>query len=244
MKQIIFTGYPTTMRTSIVTFSPTHQRMVKELKSYLQVNDKMSFSLGRITDTEISVGKEIQFFDIVSVDENTIKANYYGDHRGANEELIPMEKIIRLDNPFGEIPVLPGYEQLRKFFLVGEGFHPYNTFIAEVRETLINEIGNGVQLWYKNDDGSFSVIDGTLKEVNKGNIFMEDFYETLVRNNRPVSQEPLLRRKKNHRFISLKGYLCGACSSTLPMDDSRLIDDGKVFGQEATWDFTISEIVA
>lgn len=241
MKHLIFSGYPNTRRTSIVTFTPFCQNMFKELKSNLQIKDEMSFSLARITDTEVSVGKEIQFFDMKFVDEDTIEASYYDDHRGHDDELMPIKKIIRLDNPFGEIPVLPGYEQLRKFFLVGEGFHQYNLFIEEVKEILSGQIGNDIQLRYKNDDKSFSVIHGTLKEVNKGNIFMEDYHELLVKDNKSINAVILVNRKKNHRFISEKGYLCWVCPALF--DKTDRLDNGEVFGDKTVWNFLTEEIV-
>ncbi len=237
MKSIVFRGYPNTQRTNIVTFSALYNIMVEEIKGRLKGKNIISLCLGRISDIGLSIEEAVNFFNVVFINENTLQADYYGDFHDANDQKLPQKKIIRLDNAFGEIPILPGYEQTKKFFDIGEGLELYKTFIGEIRSALSKEIGNFVQLCYKNDDETFSVIDGIIKEVNKGNILMEDFREVLVKDNKSLRVDVFVKREKNHRFISEKGYLFSVSNSLL--NSSNLHDDGEVFGEEKCWPFLI-----
>ncbi len=240
MKQLIFHAYPATMRNGIVNFSSIYKRMIDETKKKLIGQTTISLHLGRITDAGVSISPSVNYFDVVETG-NMIKAKYYGDHHGNNDEKIPIEKTIRFDNPFGEIPVLPGYEQLSKFFLIGDDMESYRVFINEAREILSQEIGSKVQLRYKNDDRTFSVIEGFIKEVNKGNIFMEDYHEILVKDNKSVKVDLLQKRNKNHRFISEKGYLCWICPAFFNEEDKY--DEGEVFGEKEVWNFETQQLV-
>ena len=234
MKHLIFNAYPATMRNDIVNFSAIYKRMIAEIKKKLIGQTTINLHLGRITDAGVSISPSVQYFDVIEAG-NMIKAKYYGDHYAENDDKLPIEKTIRFDNPFGEIPVLPGYEQIPKFFLIGDGMSSYRAFVNEAREILSEEIGNKVQLRYKNDDGTFSVIEGIIKEVNKGNIFMEDYHEILVKDNKSLKVDLLSSRNKNHRFISEKGYLCGVCPPIFNEKDKY--DDGQVFGESQVWNF-------
>ncbi len=232
-----FPGYPTKRRKDFVTFSVLYDNMIEEIKSLLAISTTIDLHLGRIIDSGISVGPEISFFDVMIIDENTIKAKYYGDLLGYENEKLPQEKTIRFDNPLGDIPVLPGYEQMPKFFNFGEGLEFYETFIREIREALSNEIGNCIQLCYRNDDCSLSLIRGTIKEVNKGNILMEDYDECLVIDNKSASGPSIKLRLKNHRFISENGYLCEISRAFFDKTEKYLVDDGLAFGEQVTWNF-------
>lgn len=242
MKRMIFNNYPDTMRKNIVVFSSLYKRMVDEIKTKLIGKTSISLFLGRISDTGISVTPSpVDFFNISQPAEDMIVVSYYGDHYDSQDRKIPIEKTIRFDNPFGEIPILPGYEQIPKFFVIGEELEQYRKFISEVREGLPNYVGQDIQLCYQNDNGSVSVIEGTLREVNRGNIFMDDYQEFLVIDNKSIKVDLLVNRKKNHRFISEAGYLFELCSTTF--NKKNMHDEGEIFGQEKTWRFLQPQIV-
>lgn len=236
MKKLIFSGYATTQRGNIVTLSPFYQSMAEEIKSKISKNESLELSLGRITDTGFVIAPAVKFFDFTEDEKNKniLNASYYGEYVGPGDKKIKMEKTIRFDNPLGEIPILPEYQQLPKFFLVGEELEHYKNFINEAREMLSNEIGSDVQLQYKNDDGTFSVVHAAVKEVNKGNIFTEDYNEILVVDNKSNTVNILFERKKNHRFISQIGYLIGVCP---PIFEKGHVTDDGIFGQEKLWKF-------
>lgn len=245
MKQIIFNDYTSTLRGDILTFSPTALSMFQQIKEKLLRSNKIELHIGRIIDTGVYVNpKPIKFFDITQPAENQLKVHYLSDIEGEDRKKMVLEKTLRFDNPLGEIPVLPGYDQTPKFFSIGDELGAYRNFIDDARELLRNEIGNPIQLCYKNDfeeidtdkkNNSFSIIEGNLKEVNKGNIFTNDYKEILLINNTTVKPENV-SRDKNHRFISEKGYLCAIFPPNFPRDDAAF-DDGKVFGQEPIWRF-------
>jgi hypothetical protein len=245
MKKLIFDDYPFTVRKDIVTFSPTFISMAEQIKE-LSKKGTIELYLGRINDSGINITTGlIKFFKITQLDENKLRVHYLSDIEEADKQKATLEKTIRFDNLFGEIPVLPGYDQMLKFFSIGEELEAYRNFIYDARELLREKIGEPIQLCYKNDfdeddndkkNNSFSVIEGIVKEVNKGNIFMHDYKEILVINNATVTPENV-SRNKNHRFISEKGYLCSIFPPRFFSDESGF-DDGKSFGQEATWKFS------
>jgi hypothetical protein len=246
MKQMTFNNYPTTGREDIVTFSEEGQAMLQLIDDMVNAG-RVNFHLkiARITDTDVSVSEVINFFSVSRRTEkdkkHIIDAYHYTDHFDEMDQLIPIKKEIRLDNPFGEIPILPGYEypQIKNFLKFGEGLEEYQTFMKEVRESLISEIGNEVRLVYKNDDGTFSVIEGKLIEVNRSNFLMEDYKELLVKDNKTFKSEDLARQK-NHRFISENGYLMQAGPAFFKKTTSTNIisDEGETFSTP-TWNFIL-----
>jgi hypothetical protein len=228
-------------RKDILTFSPLYYRMLKEIKNKLGENTVADLFLGRVSDTGISIAETTKFFGVVFVNENQIKAYYYHDHYSADGEPLPIEKTIRFDNPFGEIPILPGYEKLPKFFLIGDELELYQAFLKQVKNFLPDKLGKNIQLRYKNDDGTLSVIHGTVVEVNKSNILMNDYHETLIHEGKTVTANILENRTKNHRFISGNGYLCFVGNPIFSKNTNRF-DDGEVFGKENTWNSFVQNI--
>lgn len=240
MNNLIFDDYPFTLRKDIVTFSPTFLSMAEEIKE-LAKSGSIDLFIGRITDSGITISEEpIKFFDVTQPKDGQLKVHYPSDVEGLDKQ----QKILRLDNLFGEIPILPGYDQFAKFFSIGEELEAYKNFIDDARELLKGRIGKPIQLRYKNDfeeddskkeNNSFSAVEGIVKEVNKGNILMQDYKEILVINNRTVTPKDV-SRNKNHRFVSEKGYLC----SISPPYFSKVaagFDNGEAFGQDPTWNF-------
>ncbi len=245
MKPLTFPDYHTTGQAGIVTFTPFYERMIKEIKMKLNESKTIDLYLGRLSDTGFSVEPKItHFFDVQKGEnQNEFKVSYYGDYFDTTDQKLPIQKTIRFDNPFGEIAILPGYETMPKFFEIGKDLQSYQNFITAVREMLNEEIGNCIQLCYKNQDGSYSVVHGELIQVNKGNIFMEDYNEIKVINNQTVSGGPLLHsRKKNHRFVSQNGYLFAV---NIPCFQKGLpVDDGQVYGDTfpSPWNFTLEVV--
>lgn len=240
MKNLIFKNYFLTMRKDIVRFSQSYNSMINDIKAALLGRTTIKLSLGRISDTGVNISPVTSFFNVVKNSLTTITASYYGEqYNESGDDKIPITKTIRFDNPFGEIPILPGYEKTQ-VFLIGEDLESYQAFINQTRETLVDEVGKDIQLCYKNDDGSFSVIEGTLKEVNKGNIFLEDYCEILVVDNKSTRVELLVSREKNHRFISERGFLFSVSSAFF--NKENMMDDTQIFGYEPTWNFLIEKI--
>lgn len=227
MKTIIFKDFLGVKRADLLTFSKTYRRMIAELQA--NKNDSIELRLGRITDTGINIS-DLKRFSVERREESMLHVTYNDPQYEDTQH-----KTIRFDNVFGEIPILPGYENMPKFFRVGEEFATYQQFIQEVKDVLLPRIGNSVSLIYKNDDNSLSVIEGVLKEVNKGNIFMQDYRETKIFDEKTVSVNIGFERNKNHRFISENGFLfrvSGPIFGKLPA-----IDTGEEFGNEKSWKF-------
>lgn len=239
MKKVTFLGYENIYRKDILILSPEFYLMIDGLKSVLMEKKGVALRLGRISDQGVSMSDPINFFDI-NFDEDILKMSYFGDHHDSTgENALKETKSIRLDNPFGEIPILGSFkeDECLVFWNLGDNLLGYKDFIKESRNLLKGHIGEKVQLSYKNDDGTFSVVIGFLKEVNKGNILMEDTYEVLVKENKTSTASTLLRRLKNHRFVSENGYLVSVSSpfSSQPAG----FDDGLTFGESPTWKFLL-----
>lgn len=151
----------------------------------------------------------------------------------------PLTKVIRMDNVLGEIPLLPGFT--KSIFVDERKFSDeYKSFIVQAKEFFQQHKSETLSIVYKNDDGTYSVIDGIVKESNVGNYQLRDLAETLVKDNKTVCRSPL-DRDKFHRFISEKGFLCqvGFCNrSTFANDDEE------TFGEKETWSFPENESVA
>lgn len=248
MKQLTFSGYEKTTRTSIVTFSHFYYEMIEEIKSQIESSKEIDLCVGRITDTGVSISEPIHFFnlELIAGDKSisTLKAEYYGDHIGLDDSKLPIGKTFRFDNPFAEILISPRYVNLAEFFSFGERYESYGKFTSATKMMLINEFGNNIELHYKNDDGTFSVVCGMLLEVNKGNILMSDYLEILVgKDNKTVTSNQLFNRNKNHRFISENGYLCHAgptnFKNTNLQDNAGVVlsDLNEVFGEKCVWGF-------
>jgi hypothetical protein len=199
----------------------------------------ISLSLGRLTDSSFEVVPAINFSSVGLVDNNIIEALYYDQHHcDESGNLIAQKKVIRLDNPLAELPILPNYKGDSKFFTIGEELSSYRQFIKESREYLLTMIGQDITLYYKNDDLSISMVSGSLTEVNKSNIFMNDFHELLVKDNKTVRVE-ILSRPKNHRFISQNGYMFQVTPAIF--EKCQMYDGGEVFGIEKVWNFSIPQ---
>jgi hypothetical protein len=243
MKQIIFNEYPSTLRGDILAFSPTALSMFEEMKNELRKRDTIELYIGRISDTGIFISPgPTNFFNVTMPESNQLKVHYLSDIEDAGKQKMKAEKIIRLDNPLGEFPILSGYEEYPKFFVVGEELQHYKVFIEEARESLRCEIGNLIQLCYKNDItekypmGTFSAIEGRLKEVNKGNILMEDNREFLIIDNKVVKDDQCSKRMKNHRFVSENGFLISAGNAMFSAEPHY--DDGYIPGEnKSPWNF-------
>ncbi len=232
MRNIEFSGYENVSRLQLVNFSPGYLGMLTDLRLNIRENQTMNLCLVRITDVGVSVSPPINFSNL-SMEGNFIKGTYFDDHYQTDEgQKIPQTKTIRLDNPFGEVPIIPGW-QASKLFIFGEGLDEYQSFIEEARNGLLTELGKPIQLTYKNDDGSFSVVGGLLNIVNRGNIDVQDYYEILVVENKTVSANSLDRRK-NHRFISENGFLVMVGPAFAKPNS---MDTGEVFGIEKFWNF-------
>ena len=150
MKQLTFSGYEKTTRTSIVTFSHFYYGMIEEIKSQIENSNEVDLCVGRITDTGVSISEPIHFFNVELIAGDkaipTLKAEYYGDHIGNDDLKLPIGKTFRFDNPFAEILISPKYVNLDEFFTFGERYESYGKFIGETKMMLINEIGNNIEL--------------------------------------------------------------------------------------------------
>lgn len=235
MKTITFLDFNERKREDLLVFSETYKKMIQELFLCLSVGKTIELYLGRISDTGIEIGSSTRFL-ITGIEQNLFHTEYISP---THEEV--QKKTIRTDNVLGELPILPGYEKMPKFFKLGEGFKAYTEFVDEVRTNLKKEVGENITLVYRNDDGSFSLIEGKLKEVNKGNIFMQDYREMTVQHGKSCQITIGLSRNKNHRFVSQTGFLCKVMPEIFGND--QITDDGEVFGvEEKVWNFLYEKV--
>lgn len=221
-------------RRDFLVFTSAYVLMTKEIISLLAVGKTIKLCLARITDQGMSFSKPT-LFTVLAVSPSMFEVSYPDE---GYEEL--RTKTIRLDNVLGEIPVLPGFKEVI-FLDIGTFFENYKLFIAQVKIFFRHHEKECISLVYKNDDGSYSVIDGTIKKVNEGNYEMADSREILVRDNKTVRVD-LLSQNKYHRFISENGFLCQVSLAHSP--NISAVDDGEVFGEEVLWRFPQGKQVA
>lgn len=233
MNLLQFNQFNEIQRINLVTFSQYYLTHREEILYQAKKSNAILLKLGRVLDEEFRVQKAIQFYI------DWIEPFALGVHYSDRQYEQPVSKVIRLDNPLGEIPMLPSFKH-DHVLQIGESLPGFQDFISKVRMTLEQKLGEKVKLFYKNDDHSYSVIDCEIIFVNKGNIFTNDLREIHVVENKSKAVNLLALRKKNHRYVSEKGFLYRVELSSFK---GNFEDDGLVFGEDTTWEFPITEKV-
>jgi hypothetical protein len=209
MKHTIDFDHRSTLRSDLVIFSKWYPPAADTIKGFLSTGLVVNLRLARISDTGTIVSPVTYFFGAVRISDDQYECMYYDDFCDEVGEKISRKKILRFDNPLGEIPVFESVVECSHFFSVGEKFLAYKKFLSMVRIALRASIGEDVSLYYKNDDGTMSIIHTTILEVNKGNIFCDDFHERHEGSDGSTITAVIpVHRKMHHRFISQHGFLC------------------------------------
>jgi hypothetical protein len=197
--------------------------MLELLKTkIITTNDNESFplALGRVKDEHFQV-RDFFFAGVTEAYINHFVVKIKSDIEGGSPYV---NQTIRFDNILGDIPVLPGYENI-KLVEFGTSIREYQEFQNEVRTYMGNNINKNLALHYQNDDGTISIVHTTVFEVNKSNFLGDDFWESKETNKLDISH---FQRsgKKYHRFISENGFLFKADYSSVAPNQQ---DDGYVF---------------
>lgn len=137
-------------------------------------------------------------------------------------------RTIRIDNVFGEIPILLGFSYAT-IFCFGKKIETYRQFMEKISATDFHH--QYVTLYYKNIDGSTSEIYCQIKKANRSNFETIDFRERLIT---PTNDLGVTLKGPNgipdvHRFVSQNGYLYQIAETT--QQTISHFDDGEVFGQ-------------
>lgn len=233
MNLLQFNQFNEVQRIHLVTFSPNYLLHRNEILSRAKNSNSILLQLGRILDEDFQVQKAIQFYI------DWIEPFALGVHYSDRQHEEPVTKVIRLDNPLGEIPMIPSFKH-DHVIEIGKSLPGFQNFISDVRVALKQQLGEKVKLFYKNDDLSYSVIDCEIIFVNKGNIFANDLREIHVVGNKTKAVNLLVSRRKNHRFISENGFLYRIEPASF---NGNFEDDGLVFGEDSVWEFPNTEKV-
>ena len=137
-------------------------------------------------------------------------------------------RTIRLDNVFGEIPVLLGFSY-STIFCFGKKIETYRNFMEKV---LAADFHNQyATLSYRNNDGSISEIYCLIKKTNRSNFETVDYRETSLstNNDKGITLKGTNGMQDVHRFVSQVGYLYKIAETT--MQTFSHFDDGEVFGR-------------
>jgi hypothetical protein len=145
-----------------------------------------------------------------------------------NDDKVFVGRTIRLDNVFGEIPLLLDFSY-STIFCFGKKIVAYRQFMEQVLAAGFKD--QYATLYYKNIDGSTSEIYCLIKKKNRSNFETIDYRErlTTTENGLGVTLKGPNGIPDVHRFVSGNGYLYQIAETT--QQTISHFDDGEVFGQ-------------
>lgn len=209
-------------RKDFVSFKKRYRDILRDLYEHLEVNCLNTFLLCRITND--SLIKETVTYLVKDRDETGFTV------------LVPstiedgpafFEKYIRHDNILSDFPLPIEYQEYTPVEF-GTHKHVYLRFKNVLITKMKQYVGLKRSLYYLNDDGTHTIIDCVIKEVNRSNFLCEDFsIREIDIDGKCVSQKQL-NKTTNHRFISQNGFLYQVGPSQI---SPYVYDDGEVFGE-------------
>ncbi len=221
MEPIIFGQYDQNTRRDLVHFSENYIQHRECIKNSLIEGQPLRITLLRLTEETVA-RVSTHDYTIKKIFPNGFEATYVD----TTYDPPLLKKVIRWDNPLAEIPVLPDWTG--KPITLGNNITEYAEFINQVKSEMRNDVGKIMVLTYKNDDGSISIIESLVTEVNKSNFLGNDITEKKVVGGKTVAVKNN-SGVKNHRFISETGFLY-----SLQIKEgvyTPIYDDEEVFGE-------------
>lgn len=209
-------------RKDFLSFKKGYKHTLRHFYETLQIGVYNCFFLCRITD-EVLIKEKVNFF-VESIDETGFTVRV-PSHVEDGPEFF--KKYIRHDNVLGEFPLHLEYEDYNPIDF-GTHKHVYLRFKNILITKMKQYIGLKRSLYYLNDNGTQTIIDCVIKEVNRSNFLCEDFCVREISANGEVLSVISVTKTKNHRFISTTGFLYQVGPSQIT---PYAIDDGETFGE-------------